>query len=74
MRELLITNDPVLLGFVQSLLADHDIETVVFDQHISLMEGSIGAFPRRLMVGGDHWPRASQIMREAGLAEWVKSE
>lgn len=73
MRELLRTNDPVLLGFVQVLLADQGISAVVFDQHISLMEGSIGAFPRRLLVESDHWPRARRVMDEAGLGAWVKS-
>ncbi len=74
MRELLITNDPVLLGYVQSLLADQGLKGVVFDQHISVLEGSIGAFPRRLLVNGDDWTRASGIMRDAGLAEWIKAD
>jgi hypothetical protein len=74
MRELLITNDPVLLGYVQVLLADQGITALVFDQHISVLEGSIGAFPRRLMVDGDHWPRAARVMQDAGLSAWVKSD
>jgi len=74
MRELLITNDLVLLGYVEVLLADQGISSLVFDQHISLVEGSIGAFPRRLMVPGDHWPRAVRVMQDAGLSEWIKSD
>ena len=50
MKELLRTNDPVELSFVQALLKDSGIETIVFDQHTSIMEGSIGAIPRRIMV------------------------
>jgi Putative prokaryotic signal transducing protein len=74
MRELLITNDPVLLSYVEVLLADQGIASVVFDRHISVLEGGIGAFPRRLMVDGDHWPRAQRVMQDAGLAEWVKTD
>jgi hypothetical protein len=71
MRELLITNNPVLLGYVEVLLADQGINAIVFDQHISLVEGGIAAFPRRLMVSDDDWYRAARIMREASLSEWV---
>jgi hypothetical protein len=74
MRELLYSNDPVLLGYVEALLADQGIATFVFDGHISLMEGSIGAFPRRLVVESDHWLRASRILTDAGLGEWVKHD
>ena len=74
MRELLITNDPVLLGYVQVLLADQDINALVFDQKISVLEGSIGAFPRRLIVDGDDWLRAARVMKDAGLLAWVKSD
>ena len=42
MKELLRTNDPVELSFVQALLKDSGIESIVFDQHTSIMEGSIG--------------------------------
>lgn len=74
MREVLTTNNPVLLSYVQALLADQGIRAVIFDQHISVMEGGIGAFPRRLMVDPDQWRRAAGIMRDAGLSEWVKND
>ncbi|MFY7958655.1 MAG: DUF2007 domain-containing protein, partial [Elsteraceae bacterium] len=48
MRELLRCNDPVRLSWLRALLADAGIESVVFDQHVSVVEGSIGAIPRRL--------------------------
>ena len=72
MRELVITNDLVLLSYVEALLADQGIKAVVFDHHISLMEGSIGAFPRRLLVAEDVWTRAERVLTEAGLGEWIK--
>ncbi len=71
MRELIVTNDPVLISYAEALLKDQGIEAVVFDRNISLMEGSIGAFPRRLVVPGELWPRAAEIMRHAGLGDWV---
>lgn len=71
MRELIVTNDLVLISYVEALLADQGIEAIVFDRNMSLMEGSIGAFPRRLVVDGDVWNKASRILRDAGLGEWV---
>ncbi len=71
MRELVLTNDLVLISYVEALLADQGIEAVVFDRNISLMEGSIGAFPRRLVVAEDVWHRASRVLKDAGLGEWV---
>ncbi|PKP81006.1 MAG: DUF2007 domain-containing protein [Alphaproteobacteria bacterium HGW-Alphaproteobacteria-18] len=50
MEEVLRTNDPVKLSYAQHLLSEAGIEGFVADQHISAIEGNIGAFPRRLMV------------------------
>ena len=44
---------------------------MVADQHISVMEGSIGAFPRRLLVADDDWPTARRVLSEAGLDAWL---
>ncbi len=75
MKELIRSNDPVLLSFTSALLKEHDIETVLFDTHMSVLEGSIGAIPRRLMVLDEDFDEAVNIMREAGhgdaLAESV---
>lgn len=61
-----MTSDLVRLGFLQALLADAGIESVVLDQHISAIEGGIGAFPRRLAVRDEDLARARAILREAG--------
>lgn len=61
-----MTSDLVRLGFLQALLADAGIDTVVLDQHISAVEGGIGAFPRRLAVRDEDLARARAILREAG--------
>ena len=66
MRELLRCNDPVRLSWLRALLADAGIESVVFDQHVSIVEGSIGAIPRRLMVLTEDWEAASRVLDQAG--------
>ena len=66
MKELLRTNDPVRLSWLQALLADAGIGCVVFDTHASIIEGSIGAIQRRIMVDdGMHW-QACRLLRDAG--------
>jgi hypothetical protein len=65
--ELLRTNDPVLISFVASLLDEARIMHVVFDANMSVIEGSIGILPRRLMVGEDDHGRARLLLADAGL-------
>jgi len=62
MKELLRTNDPVRLSWLQALLRDAGIESLVLDHHTSLVEGSIGAIPRRLMVGERDYRRACGLV------------
>jgi hypothetical protein len=65
MKELLRTNDVVLLSFASALLRDAAIEPVVLDTHTSILEGSIGAIPRRLMVADDDYARARALLDDA---------
>jgi hypothetical protein len=58
MIELLRTNDPVLISWLRSLLAGEGIELHVFDNHSSVLQGSAGAIPRRIMVAEVDYPRA----------------
>jgi hypothetical protein len=74
MRALVETNDPVLLSFVEALLRDAEIEATVLDRNISAVEGSIGVFPRRVLVSEAAWPAARGLLVDAGLAEWVKDD
>ncbi len=66
MRELLRTNDPVKLSWLQALLADAGIEAMVLDTHTSIVEGSIGAIPRRLCVIPEDFERAKRVLEDAG--------
>jgi hypothetical protein len=65
MKELLRTNDLVRLSWVEALLADAGIECLVLDQHTSLVEGSISAVQRRLMVDDGDLSRARALVAEA---------
>lgn len=71
MRELLRTNDVVKLSWLKALLSDAGIETLVLDQHMSILEGSAGAIPRRLMVEDSEHEQAMRVLREAGEAEEI---
>ncbi|WP_209778094.1 putative signal transducing protein [Azospirillum agricola] len=66
MREILRTTDPVRLSWLTALLADAGIAAVVLDTHTSVLEGSIGAIPRRLMVAEEDLVQALRVLREAG--------
>jgi hypothetical protein len=68
MKELLRTNDPVRLSFLEALLRDSGIDSLVLDHHTSLVEGSIGAIPRRLMVAERDYRRARSVLAAAGEA------
>ena len=69
MKELIRTTDPLRLIRAQDVLRADGIETYALDQHMSVLEGSLGILPRRLMVADrDHF-MASAILREHGLDE-----
>jgi hypothetical protein len=68
MKELLRTNDAVRLSFVQALLRDSGVDTLVLDHHTSLIEGSIGAIPRRLVVAEQDYEQARRVLAAAGEA------
>jgi hypothetical protein len=67
MKELLRTNDPVLLSFVSALLEGADIAFIVLDTNMSVMEGSIGILPRRVLVEEDRMDQARNLLTEAGV-------
>ena len=67
MVELLRTNDPILLSWLTALLADQGIPAGVFDGHTAVLEGSVSAIQRRLMVGRDDVVRARRLMADAGI-------
>ena len=67
MKELLRTNDPVLISFVVSLLDESGIGNVVLDTHMSVLDGSIGILPRRIMVETDSLMQARRLLDAEGI-------
>lgn len=74
MRELLRTNDPVLVTAVEALLSEAGIVHMVADRNISVLEGSIGVFPRRILVAEDQIADARQLLQEAGLGAELRPD
>ena len=68
MRELLRSNDLVRISWLEALLSDAGIETVVLDGHMSVLEGSIGSLPRRMMVLEEDYQRARWVLAQADEA------
>jgi hypothetical protein len=66
MRELVRTNDAVLISAIEALLKSAHITHIVADQNMSVMEGSIGAFPRRILVDDDEIQIARRLLEDAG--------
>ncbi len=71
MAELLRTNDPALISVVESILLDEGIDYHVADQTISVLEGSIGAFQRRMLVHDEELDAARTALSEAELGHWL---
>jgi hypothetical protein len=69
MIELLRTNDIVLISRIEALMAEHEIDLLVADQHMSVLEGSTGFLQRRMMIGREDLHRARMALHEAGLLD-----
>jgi len=68
MHVVAVSNDLVRISFLTALLADAGIEAVLLDGHASVMEGSAGAIPRRLVVAAADARAAQRVLRDAGEA------
>ncbi|MGE3867935.1 MAG: DUF2007 domain-containing protein [Pseudorhodoplanes sp.] len=74
MRELVRTNDAVLISAIEALLNGAAIPHLVLDRHMSTIEGSLGILPRRILVDEDHWQGARRILEDAGLGHEVRPD
>jgi hypothetical protein len=72
MIELVRTNDPVVISFVESLMRDAGIACFVADQNMSVLDGSIGILPRRVMVEADKADVARRILKDAGIENEIR--
>ena len=68
-KELIRTTDPVLISFLKHRLREEGIEPFELDTHPSIVEGSLGILPRRIMVADEEHERARKILDEARGSE-----
>jgi hypothetical protein len=74
LRELVRTNDPVLVSAIGALLDGADIPHIVLDQNMSVLEGSLGILPRRVLVAEDRLQAARRLLQDAGLGHELRPE
>lgn len=72
MIEIMRTNDHVLISFVEATLMGAGVRYFVADTHMSVLEGSIGFLPRRILVDVDQEARARSLLIAAGLEHELK--
>ena len=68
------TNNAVLITAIEALLKGAEIPHVVLDRHMSVLEGSLGILPRRILVDERNWDVARQLLEDAGLAHELRPE
>jgi len=73
LHELVRTNNAVLITAIEALLKGAEIPHVVLDQHMSVLEGSLGILPRRILVDREHTEYARQLLEDAGLAHELRA-
>lgn len=74
MRELVRTNDVVLVSAIGALLDGAGIPHLVLDQNMSVLEGSLGILPRRILVEPQHSRAARRLIEEAGLGHELRPD
>jgi hypothetical protein len=73
-KEIMRTNDAVLVSAVEALLDGAGIDHLVLDQNMSVLEGSIGILPRRVLVVDDQVKSARQLLEDAGLGRELRPD
>jgi len=68
LRELVRTNDIVLVSAIGALLDGANIDHLIADQNMSIIEGSLGILPRRILVHEEDVKAARQVLADAGLS------
>ena len=74
MREIVRTNDAVLITAIEALLTGAGIPHMVLDQNMSVLDGSLGMLPRRIVVDGDYLARARRLLVDAGLGHELRPD
>jgi hypothetical protein len=71
MREIVRTDDAVLVTFIETLLGEAGISVVVLDRNMAALYGGAVGLTQRLMVEEDDWGTARRLLDEAGLGQWI---
>jgi hypothetical protein len=74
MKEPVRVNDPVLISAIGALLDAASIQHIVLDQNMSVLEGSLGVLPRRILVADAEERRARQLLEDAGLGKGLRAD
>ncbi len=74
MREIVRTNDPVLISAIEALFTGAHIPYLLLDQHMSVLEGSIGMLPRRILVEDGSELEARSLLTDAGLGKELRPQ
>jgi Putative prokaryotic signal transducing protein len=74
MKEIVRTNDAVLVSAIEALLTSAGIPHAVLDQNMSVLEGSLGILPRRILVAEDYFKAARRLMEDAGLGHELRPD
>ena len=74
MHELVRTNNAVLITAIEALLKAADIPHMVLDRHMSVLEGSLGILPRRILVADEEVAAARKLLEEAGLGHELRPD
>ena len=74
MKELVRTNDMVLVSAIGALLDGAEIRHMVLDQNMSVLEGSLGILPRRMLVADEDLAAARRLLTDAGLGHELRPD
>jgi hypothetical protein len=74
MKEIVRTNDPVLVSAIGALLDGANIHHLVLDQNMSVLEGSLGILPRRVLVADEQVARARRLLHDAGMGKELRPD
>ena len=74
MREIVRTNDAVLITAIEALLKGAGIRHLVLDQNMSVLDGSLGMLPRRIVVDEDYVAKARRLLTDAGLGHELRPD
>ena len=74
MREIVRTNDAVLITAIEALLKGAGIRHMVLDQNMSVLDGSIGMLPRRIVVDDEYAAKARRLLTDAGLGHELRPD